>query len=361
MLKLIDVWKRYGDAVVAVGGVTLEVESGQFVSLLGPSGSGKTTTLRMVAGFEQPDRGEIWLDGERLDGLAPNRRPVNTVFQDYALFPHLNVRDNVGFGLRAQKLSRAEIDRRVGEGLELVGLEQLASRQPGQLSGGQRQRTALARALVLRPKLLLLDEPLGALDLKLRKQMQIVLMELREQVGITFLYVTHDQEEALTMSDRVAVMRDGVIEQYAPPEVLYNDPVSAFVAGFVGDTNLLDAKFVERDSQIAFVEFEGRRLAVDASGLNGVERGASVTVAIRPEAMQLADTGETETARLDATVHQSMFVAGEIRVVARTSGGQNISVRLPRRDAVGLERNAQVSLTYDAAAARAFAVEQEET
>jgi spermidine/putrescine transport system ATP-binding protein len=353
MLELTDVRKRYGDDVVAVGGVTLEVESGEFVSLLGPSGSGKTTTLRMVAGFEQPDSGEIRLDGERLDGLAPNRRPVNTVFQDYALFPHLNVRDNVAFGLRAQKLPRDEIGKRVDDALALVGLEQLGDRQPGQLSGGQRQRTALARALVLRPKLLLLDEPLGALDLKLRKQMQLVLMELREQVGITFLYVTHDQEEALTMSDRVAVMRDGVIEQYAPPEVLYNDPVSAFVAGFVGETNLLDATLVERGSGTAIVEFEGRRLAVDASALNGVEPGGAVTVAIRPEALYVAPDGGSAP-RLEATVHQSMFVAGEIRVVARTSGGSNLSMRLPRRDAAGLERDQQLSLTYAPAAARAF-------
>ena len=356
MLELIDVWKRYGDAVVAVGGVTLRVEAGEFVSLLGPSGSGKTTTLRMVAGFAHPDSGDIRLDGERLDGLAPNRRPVNTVFQDYALFPHLNVRENVAFGLRAQKLPRAEVATRVREALELVGLEGLRDRAPGQLSGGQRQRTALARALVLRPKLLLLDEPLGALDLKLRKQMQLVLMELRAQVGITFLYVTHDQEEALTMSDRVAVMRDGIIEQYAPPEVLYNDPVSAFVAGFVGDTNLLDATLVEHDSRTAVVEFEGRRLPVEAAALNGVRRGAPVTIAIRPEAMQVANDA-SDAPQLEATVQQSMFVAGEIRVVARTAGGRNLSVRLPRRDAAGLNRDAQVTLTYDPAAARAFSNE----
>jgi ABC-type Fe3+/spermidine/putrescine transport system ATPase subunit len=230
MLRLEDLWKRYGDAV-AVGGVTLGVEKGEFVSLLGPSGSGKTTTLRMVAGFERPDSGRILLDGSDITALRPNQRPVNTVFQDYALFPHLNVRENIAFGLRAQKVSRHDAKERVARALELVDLAGFGDRAPGQLSGGQRQRTALARALVLRPKVLLLDEPLGALDLKLRKQMQLVLMELREQVGVTFVYVTHDQEEALTMSDRVAVMRDGAIEQFAAPEVLYNEPASPFVAG----------------------------------------------------------------------------------------------------------------------------------
>jgi spermidine/putrescine transport system ATP-binding protein len=353
MLQLIDVWKRYGDSVVAVGGVTLAVEEGEFVSLLGPSGSGKTTTLRMVAGFEQPDSGEIRLAGERLDGLSPNKRPVNTVFQDYALFPHLNVGDNVAFGLRAQKVPRSEIPTRVNRALELVGLGPLVDRQPDQLSGGQRQRTALARALVLQPKVLLLDEPLGALDLKLRKQMQLVLMNLREQLGITFLYVTHDQEEALTMSDRVGVMRDGKIEQFAAPEVLYNDPVNAFVAGFVGETNLLEATLVERTAGTAIVEFEGHRLPIEASALNGVKNGGQVTVAIRPESMQIASDGIAEP-RLDATVQQSMFVAGEIRVVARTPGGADLTMRLPRRDAAGLQRAEPVALTYDPAAARAF-------
>jgi putative spermidine/putrescine transport system ATP-binding protein len=237
-VRLEGVVKRFAD-VTAVDGVTLEIASGEFFSLLGPSGSGKTTCLRMIAGFEQPTGGRILLDGEDVSGLPPYARDVNTVFQDYALFPHMTVAENVGYGLMVRRTGNPERSRRVGEALEMVRLGGFGDRKPSQLSGGQRQRVALARSLVLRPKVLLLDEPLGALDLKLRQEMQIELKEIQEEVGLTFIYVTHDQEEALTMSDRIAVFNDGRIEQVGIPADVYERPATPFVAGFVGTSNLL--------------------------------------------------------------------------------------------------------------------------
>ncbi len=244
-VRLEDVVKRFGD-VVAVDGVTLDVRPGEFFSLLGPSGSGKTTCLRMIAGFEHPTEGRILLDGRDVSDLPPFERDVNTVFQDYALFPHMTVAENVGYGLMVRKISRPERERRVAGALAMVRLEGFGGRKPGQLSGGQRQRVALARALVLRPKVLLLDEPLGALDLKLRQAMQIELKEIQQEVGLTFIYVTHDQEEALTMSDRLAVFDRGRIEQIGSPAEVYEAPATAFVAGFIGVSNVLDGEPAER-------------------------------------------------------------------------------------------------------------------
>jgi len=233
--------KRFGD-VVAVDGVDLEVREGEFFSMLGPSGSGKTTCLRMIAGFETPTAGRIALGGRYVTGLAPYEREVNTVFQDYALFPHMTVADNVGYGLMVRKVPRAERRRLVGDALEMVRLPEYGDRKPAQLSGGQRQRVALARALVMRPKVLLLDEPLGALDLKLRQAMQIELKEIQGEVRLTFIYVTHDQEEALTMSDRLAVFNRGRIEQVGSPADVYERPATGFVAGFVGVSNVLEGE-----------------------------------------------------------------------------------------------------------------------
>jgi putative spermidine/putrescine transport system ATP-binding protein len=262
-VRLEGVVKRFVD-VTAVDGVTLEIGAGAFFSLLGPSGSGKTTCLRMIAGFEQPTEGRILLDGRDVSGLPPYDRDVNTVFQDYALFPHMTVAENVGYGLMVRRTARDERSRRVGEALEMVRLGGFGDRKPSQLSGGQRQRVALARSLVLRPKVLLLDEPLGALDLKLRQEMQIELKEIQEDVGLTFVYVTHDQEEALTMSDRLAVFNHGRIEQVGSPAEVYERPATAFVAGFIGVSNVLSgdaaraltgspASFTVRPEKIAIV------------------------------------------------------------------------------------------------------------
>jgi putative spermidine/putrescine transport system ATP-binding protein len=237
-VRLTGLVKRYGD-VTAVAGIDLDIADGEFFSMLGPSGSGKTTTLRMIAGFEAPNEGRILLGGRDVTRLAPFERDVNTVFQDYALFPHMTVGDNVAYGLVVRKVAKAERTRRVGEMLDLIRLSGYENRKPGQLSGGQRQRVALARALVNRPRLLLLDEPLGALDLKLREEMQIELKQIQDEVGITFIYVTHDQEEALTMSDRIAVFNAGRIEQVGAPAEMYERPATRFVAGFVGMSNLI--------------------------------------------------------------------------------------------------------------------------
>ena len=265
-VALEDVVKRFGD-VVAVDGVSLDVRPGEFFSLLGPSGSGKTTCLRMIAGFERPTSGRILLDGRDVSDLPPFERDVNTVFQDYALFPHMTVAQNVGYGLMVRKLPAGERAGRVADALEMVRLAHLGDRKPGQLSGGQRQRVALARSLVMRPKVLLLDEPLGALDLKLRQAMQIELKEIQQEVSLTFLYVTHDQEEALTMSDRLAVFNQGAIEQVGSPAEVYERPATAFVAGFIGVSNVLDGAaaaritgseraFTVRPEKIAFVATE---------------------------------------------------------------------------------------------------------
>src|SRR3954447_2200547 len=272
------------DGVPAVTGIDLDIPAGQFYSLLGASGCGKTTTLRMIAGFEKPDSGRIELDGRDVAGDPPNRRPVNTVFQTYALFPFMTVWDNVAFGLRYQKATKDETRRRVSEALDLVQMGKFAKRRPAQLSGGQQQRVALARALVLRPRVLLLDEPLGALDAKLRKQLQLELRAVQREVGITFVYVTHDQEEALTMSDRIAVLAEGRVEQVGPPQEIYSAPATTFVAGFLGAANIFDADVVDVSDTSAVCLAVDTRLGavVDRS----TPRGAAAIV-IRPERIAL--------------------------------------------------------------------------
>ncbi len=284
-VTLVDLVKRFGD-VAAVAGINLDMPSGEFFSMLGPSGCGKTTTLRMIAGFEQPTEGRILLDGEDMAYTPPHKRNVNTVFQNYALFPHLNVADNVAFGLRRQKVGKQELRQRVGEALELVQLTGFEKRKPGQMSGGQQQRVALARALVLKPAVLLLDEPLGALDAKLRKALQVELKALQQQVGITFVYVTHDQEEALTMSDRIAVMADGRVEQVGPPQEIYEAPETVFVADFLGVSNLMDAEAVGGANicRLMVGEFE-----LDALQGKTDARGPS-KVTIRPERVRLEES-----------------------------------------------------------------------
>jgi spermidine/putrescine transport system ATP-binding protein len=277
------------DGVPAVTGIDLDIPAGQFYSLLGASGCGKTTTLRMIAGFEKPDSGRIELDGRDVAADPPHKRPVNTVFQTYALFPFMTVWDNVAFGLKYQKASKAETKTRVDEALELARMSEFAKRKPAQLSGGQQQRVALARALVLRPKVLLLDEPLGALDAKLRKQLQLELRALQREVGITFVYVTHDQEEALTMSDQIAVLAEGRIEQVGPPQEIYSAPATTFVAGFLGAANIFDADVLEAADGTAVCSALDTRLgaAVDFDARTG-----DAAIVIRPERIRVQGADE---------------------------------------------------------------------
>ena len=279
--------------------VSLSIKDGDFVTLLGPSGCGKTTTLRIIAGFLQPDKGDVYFDGKRINDLPAYKRPVNTVFQRYALFPHLNVFDNVAFGLKIQKVPKAEIRERVLKMLEIVDLKGYERRRIQKLSGGQQQRVAIARALVNNPKVLLLDEPLGALDLKLRKDMQIELMDIHKKTGVTFIYVTHDQEEALTMSDMVVVMKDGVIQQQGKPEDIYNEPKNAFVADFIGESNIFDATMLE-DYKVSFC---GKTFECLDAGF-GVNK--PVDVVIRPEDVDLV---EPDKAALTGVVDNVVFKA----------------------------------------------------
>jgi spermidine/putrescine transport system ATP-binding protein len=283
-VELIGVSKRFG-TVTAVDALDIRVHPAEFLSLLGPSGCGKTTTLRMLAGFEEPDEGEIRISGHAVQGVPPHKRDVNTVFQNYALFPHMSASENVAYGLRQKKVDRGEIGRRVGEALEMVKMSKLAKRKPREMSGGQQQRIALARALVNRPSLLLLDEPLGALDRKLREEMQIELKLLQSQVGITFIFVTHDQDEALSMSDRIAVMLDGRVEQLADPDTIYDHPASAFVAGFIGKQNFFEG--TSRDGGTT-VEGDGWKIRSSLEPIGAVD-GRAALAAVRPEAIMVSD------------------------------------------------------------------------
>jgi spermidine/putrescine transport system ATP-binding protein len=332
-VEILSVTKRFGD-VVAVDHMTLLIERGTFYSLLGPSGCGKTTTLRMIAGFEQPTEGEILLAGQPVAGVPPYRRNVNTVFQHYALFPHMDVAQNVGYGLRQRKVSRGEEQRRVQEALELVRLAGYGKRRTWELSGGQQQRVALARALVNRPTVLLLDEPLGALDLKLRKEMQLELKALQREVGITFVYVTHDQEEALTMSDAIVVMSEGRIQQHGSPEELYERPVNRFVANFIGVSNPIRGRILAFDgaSRRAEVESDSGLLLTGTVTDPGASPspGDGVTVAVRPERLRVDATGGdgSGTARpagwtvVDGRIHQGTYLGDqtEYRITTQNAG-----------------------------------------
>jgi spermidine/putrescine transport system ATP-binding protein len=292
-VRLERVTKDFGETV-AVDDLSLDIPSGEFFSMLGPSGCGKTTTLRMIGGFEEPTRGTIYLTGRDVTDLPPYKRDVNTVFQSYALFPHLNVYDNVAFGLRRRKVDRGETQTRVADALRLVDLEGFERRRPSQMSGGQQQRVALARALVNRPKVLLLDEPLGALDLKLRKQMQLELKRIQSEVGITFIYVTHDQEEAMTMSDRLAVMRAGKIEQVGPPEDVYENPQTEYVASFLGASNLLEGELKEQTDGVATVLLAGGDVVRVPSARAPFETGTAIKVGVRPEKITIGPEQDGE-------------------------------------------------------------------
>src|SRR6185503_7424745 len=293
-IQLEELTKAFGEHV-AVAGIDVDMPAGEFFTLLGPSGCGKTTTLRMIAGFEQPTSGRILLDGTDVASVPPHKRDVNTVFQSYALFPHVDVAKNVAFGLKYKKLDKKERDKRVAEALELVNLTEFAQRKPDQLSGGQQQRVALARALVLQPRVLLLDEPLGALDAKLRKSLQVELKALQAELGITFVFVTHDQEEALTMSDRIAVMNKGRVEQAASPRAIYEEPTTVFVAEFLGVSNLLAAEAVGREGGACAVRI-GDRVFRCAQG--ALDATGDVKVMIRPERFVIEPHAQTGDERL---------------------------------------------------------------
>ncbi|HJW22326.1 MAG TPA: ABC transporter ATP-binding protein [Candidatus Limnocylindrales bacterium] len=317
-----------GSVVVAVDHIDLEVHDGEFFSLLGPSGCGKTTTLRMIGGFEQPTSGLIELAGQDVTWLPPYQRNVNTVFQNYALFPHLTVFENVAFGLRRRKVDQADIRHRVSDMLALVELPGYERRKPGQLSGGQAQRVALARALVNRPAVLLLDEPLGALDLKLRKQMQVELKRIQKEVGITFIYVTHDQEEAMTMSDRIAVMNHGRYEQLGEPEVLYERPRTRFVAGFLGVSNLLPARRAGASNGYALFRLEdGSPVRISAATVEG--QTEPLAIGVRPEKIRMSETGTDVTPqlnRLSGVIVDASYIGVSTQYIVELPDGHRVTV-----------------------------------
>ena len=320
-IELCKLRKNFGD-LAAVDGIDLQVPGGEFFSLLGPSGCGKTTTLRMIAGFEQPTSGQILLDGSDVAYTPPHQRNVNTVFQNYALFPHLNVFDNVAFGLRRARRPKAEVKQRVGQALELVQLSGYERRKSSQLSGGQQQRVALARALVLNPAVLLLDEPLGALDAKLRKALQIELKALQQEVGITFLYVTHDQEEALTMSDRLAVMNAGHVEQVGAPQDVYEDPETLFVADFLGVSNLMEARIVSSGAGACKVAVDGYELETRGTDLNIT---GAAKIVIRPERVELEEHGAPSGQnRIPGMVERLVYVGSAVQVIVRAATGESL-------------------------------------
>jgi spermidine/putrescine transport system ATP-binding protein len=342
-VRLTAIEKRFGD-LVAVHPLDLEIPAGGFFSIIGPSGCGKTTTLRMVAGLERPDAGTIEVGGRDVTRLAAHRRPVNTVFQSYALFPHLDVQANIAFGLVEERRPRAEIASRVAEMIDLVHLEGRERSRPRQLSGGQQQRVALARALVKHPQVLLLDEPLGALDFKLRKELQVQLKEVQRRVGITFVYVTHDQEEAFAMSDAVAVMNEGVLEQVGAPEDVYRRPRTRFVATFVGQTNQFDATVTARDGEGRYRAELAAGVEVAAGGPDGLGTGAAVQVILRPEELSLDAAGAHA-----ATVTDVSYVGPVRQVTVDAEGLGSLLLTLPGHTPV--EPGERVSVSWPESAA----------
>ena len=329
-IDIAGVTKFYGsgpDAVRALHDIHFQIQHNEFFTLLGPSGCGKTTLLRIIGGFEDISEGTLRLFGEDIQELPPNRRPVNTVFQHYALFPHMSIRDNVGFGLKMQGRPPEEIHRRSDQMLELVRLSEYAERRPSQLSGGQKQRVALARALAPEPKVLLLDEPLSALDLKLRQSMRHELKQIREELGITFIFVTHDQEEALIMSDRIAVMSHGALQQVGTPEEIYNHPLNRFVADFIGETNLVEVQVREISDSGATVTFAGHTLACSVNENQAHEPGEIAHMSIRPEHIGITPGEETEDA-LRATVLRKIFLGTDIHVACSLPTGEELVARV---------------------------------
>ena len=350
-IELRNVVKRYG-SVTAIREVSLTIRDNEFFTLLGPSGCGKTTLLRMIAGFEDVTAGAIFLYGEEIERLPPNRRPVNTVFQQYALFPHMTVAENVAFGMQRLRRPRADIEERTRRMLDMVKLDGLAERKPHQLSGGQQQRVALARAMAPGPKVLLLDEPLSALDLKLRQAMRVELKQLQEETGITFVFVTHDQDEALTMSDRITVMSAGEIQQIGTPHEIYEKPHNRFVAGFIGETNLLDVTVEQAaDGRCRCRLANGTALDCDAAGQP--HRDSAGCVSIRPERMSIAKPGEAG-GDLDGTINRTVYLGTDTHYLVGLDNGPEITVRTrnAHRATLDLAAGDRAALRIDEGAAR---------
>jgi spermidine/putrescine transport system ATP-binding protein len=344
-IGIVGVSKRFG-GVGAVDDVSLEIADGEFFSLLGPSGCGKTTTLRMVAGFERPDEGRIVLQGSDVTTVPANKRPLNMVFQQYALFPHMSVYDNVAFGLKVKRVPRADHEERVHEMLRVVSLEGMDKRRARQLSGGQQQRVALARALVNRPAALLLDEPLGALDVKLRKQMQLELKRIQHTLGTTFVYVTHDQEEALAMSDRIAVMNGGRVEQTGSPREIYEHPETAFVADFIGSLNAFDFRVDELIGDSAVMRLGARgRIVVPVDGSHSP--GETLRVAVRPERIQIGTAAGHGGSRLEGTVAEIVFLGMYTQFHVDTVAGRFVAHRLADEQLAPFQAGAPVALSWE--------------
>ncbi len=342
-----------GGTIVALDGIDLEIARNEFLTLLGPSGCGKTTLLHAISGFVELDEGAIWLDGHDITHMPAHRRPVNTVFQNYALFPHMTVGGNVGYALDVTHVARAERDRRVGAALEMVGLEGLENRLPRQLSGGQQQRVALARAIVARPKLLLLDEPLSALDRNLRQAMQLELKNLQAELGITFIFVTHDQEEALTMSDRVAVLHRGVIQQIDTPRNVYDRPGNTFVAAFIGASNLFEGKLERANGKLSLVTAGGEAVHVSESSAGSAPDTRSVTAMLRPEQFSIVEERESrDGAFIEIAVEQIVFVGSNFEVLGHTAAGRKVSAVVPASQVnqiAEIETAKRARLSYDPA------------
>ena len=341
-LELKDIKKAFSKEEV-LKEISLSIEKGEFITLLGSSGCGKTTTLRIIAGLETPDSGQVFLDGKDVTALPPEARDVNTVFQNYALFPHMTVADNIGYGLKLKKTPKAEIKKRVSEMLELVQLPGYEKRNPSELSGGQKQRVAIARSLINNPKVLLLDEPLGALDLQLRRTMQLELKKLQKKLGITFIYITHDQEEAINMSDRIAVMNHGVFEQIGSPDEIYNHPKTSYVATFVGNANILKGTVEKTEDEILKVSLAGETVSVASEG-RSLKVGTPVTMAVRSENLIFDEECQSG---LEATVEEKSFAGGLLRVVLKLSDGTEVIANRHGIDA-GVQPGQKVTCHFDA-------------